>query len=101
MSVSEIMPQADVALHAVVQGRVQGVGYRYFVMEEAARLGLRGWVRNLPNGTVEVMAQGPHPALDALLAALKLGPAGARVANIDIQWEEASAALQGFSVRRT
>ena len=94
------MPQADVALHAVVQGRVQGVGYRYFVTQEAARLGLRGWVRNLPNGAVEIVAEGPRPALDTFLTALKRGPAGARVANVDLQWEEASAAMQGFSVRR-
>jgi len=54
-------------LHASVRGQVQGVGYRYFVIEKARALGLGGYVRNERNGGVEVLSQGPRPALERLL----------------------------------
>lgn len=61
-------------LHAVVHGRVQGVFFRASTQKKARALGLTGWVRNLPDGTVEVLAVGPRPALEALLAWLHEGP---------------------------
>ncbi|MDF1502631.1 acylphosphatase [Roseisolibacter sp. H3M3-2] len=70
------------ALHVRVEGRVQRVGFRWFVREEATRLGLAGWVRNLPDGAVEVAASGEPDALAALRAALARGPQGARVAAV-------------------
>lgn len=69
-------------LHLRVDGRVQGVGFRWFVREEGTRLGLAGWVRNLPDGAVEVCAVGAPDSLRALRAALERGPAGARVATV-------------------
>lgn len=63
----------------VVRGRVQGVGFRWFVWREAERLGLGGFARNLGDGTVEVVSQGPDEALDRLEAALRRGPPGSRV----------------------
>jgi acylphosphatase len=67
----------------VVRGRVQGVGFRWFVWREAERLGLGGFARNLPDGTVEVVSQGPDEALDRLEQALRRGPSGARVDALD------------------
>ena len=66
-------------LHVRVAGRVQGVGFRWFVRQEARRLGLAGWVRNVPSGEVELLAQGERAALDALARAVGEGPPGSRV----------------------
>jgi acylphosphatase len=66
-----------------VEGRVQGVGYRWFVWREAERLGLRGSVRNLADGAVEVMAAGTEEALQELARSLARGPAAARVARVE------------------
>jgi acylphosphatase len=74
---------ASRAVLLVVHGRVQGVGYRWFVRNEARALGLVGRVRNLPDGTVEVAAAGPDEALAALRARLREGPPGARVEALD------------------
>jgi acylphosphatase len=67
----------------IVQGRVQGVGFRWFVWREAERLGLGGFARNLRDGTVEVVSQGPDDALDRLEQALRRGPSGARVDAVE------------------
>jgi len=67
----------------VVRGRVQGVGFRWFVGREAQRLGVGGFVRNLPDGTVEVVSQGTEAQLDALEEALARGPRMARVDAVD------------------
>lgn len=74
----------------VVQGRVQGVGFRWFVVRQAETLGLAGWVRNLDDGSVEVVARGSGPSLQELERALGQGPPGARVTGVtrtDIQHE--------------
>jgi acylphosphatase len=67
----------------VVVGQVQGVGYRYFTRQAAQALGIRGWVRNLPEGMVEVQAAGPTERLEALRAELLRGPRGARVEDVE------------------
>ena len=67
----------------LVRGAVQGVGYRWFVMREAHRLSLRGWVTNLPDGTVEVMADGPGTMLAELQRALARGPSTAQVSSVE------------------
>ena len=74
----------DVAgeLHAIVAGRVQGVGFRWFVRSEARRLGLAGWVRNLDDGTVEVRARGIRTHLVALRGALMRGPDASQVTGV-------------------
>ena len=71
-------------IHAIVRGRVQGVGFRATTAHEARRLGLTGWVRNRLDGTVEVLAAGDDAALDGLAAWLKQGPRGANVTGLDI-----------------
>jgi acylphosphatase len=65
-----------------VVGRVQGVGFRWFVREEARRHAIAGWVRNLPTGAVEIAAEGPQEALDQFLAAVRRGPSGAWVETV-------------------
>jgi len=67
----------------LVSGRVQGVGFRWFVTREATRLDLAGYVRNLPDGSVEVVAHGPVAALALLESALRHGPPAARVQSVD------------------
>lgn len=86
-------------LEAAVQGRVQGVGFRYFVLREAARLGLRGWVANEEDGSVRCVAEGPGPALEALLVALHEGPPGALVRSVSEAWLPATGRFDGFGLR--
>jgi acylphosphatase len=88
-------------LEAVVTGRVQGVGFRYFTRQTARRLDVAGWVRNDPAGTVTLVAEGPRDALEALLAAVAEGPAGAVVHAVRHEWRAASGGVAGsFEVRR-
>jgi acylphosphatase len=70
---------AEAIIHVVVRGRVQGVGYRAFVADEAWRLGIAGWVRNRRDGTVEALFAGDVDTVDAMIAACRRGPLGARV----------------------
>jgi len=69
-------------VHIEVVGKVQGVGFRWFVREAARRAGLAGWVRNHADGRVEIAASGPEPAIGDLLSAARRGPPGARVDHI-------------------
>jgi len=85
-------------LQAYVSGRVQGVGYRYFVYEHASPLGLTGWVRNLQDGRVEVLAEGSTEALESLLTDLKSGPGGSRVSEVKVSWSPASGEFNWFSI---
>lgn len=85
-------------LHVVVSGHVQGVGYRYFALEEAMRLGLTGWVRNDSSGDVEVLAEGPQSELETYLDALWRGPAAARVRAVSTEWSPASREFYNFQV---
>jgi acylphosphatase len=68
--------------HWIVVGKVQGVGFRWFVREQARRWGVRGWVRNRPDGSVEIAASGAEESLEGLLAAVRRGPDGAAVADV-------------------
>jgi acylphosphatase len=76
-------PMAEASAAWRILGRVQGVGFRYFVAREAFRLGLVGWTRNLPDGAVEVEARGRHEALQELERSLKAGPALSRVERLE------------------
>jgi acylphosphatase len=86
-------------LHAYVYGWVQGVGYRYFVVNNALALGLRGYTRNQSDGSVEVLAQGTRPALERLLIMLQHGPSAAEVSEVRTQWGQPTTHLSGFHVR--
>ena len=96
-------PAADQRLTALVHGFVQGVGYRDFCSRTAYRLDpvrLSGIARNLPGGTtVEVVAEGPRPLLEALLDALYEGPGMARVFDIEVSWSTASHEFDRFTAR--
>jgi acylphosphatase len=87
-------------LHAVVRGRVQMVGFRYFVLDRAQALGLTGWVRNGDDGeTVEMVAEGPEDTLRQLEDALRTGPRGARVTAVDASWSDQPDGYDWFEVR--
>ena len=81
-----------------VNGRVQGVGYRYFVLREAEALGITGFARNLPDGRVEVVAEGPEEALAGFEARLRQGPAFATVKNVE-RVDAAPRGDAGFHIR--
>jgi acylphosphatase len=87
------------AIHAVVSGRVHGVGFRYATQAMGQRLDLVGWVRNQPDGTVATWAQGSEDAVARFAAYLEQGPPAARVASVEIVATEPDATLQGFQVR--
>jgi len=92
-------PPAEASLRIVVRGRVQGVGYRDFVYMRARFLGLRGYVRNLPDmRSVEVVAEGQRDALEQLLDHLREGPRGARVDALDVTWSDATGRHTAFGV---
>jgi acylphosphatase len=92
---------ARVRVSFVVAGRVQGVFYRQSAVEEARRLGLDGWVRNLPDGRVEAEAEGERAAVEAFLAWCRSGPPSARVEGVSTTWGEPSGTPgAGFAVRR-
>lgn len=88
-----------VSVRAMVHGRVQGVFFRTFVEEHAQRLGLVGYVRNLPSGAVEVMAEGERERVNKLLERLKMGPSTAMVDGVDISWFEFTGDHSEFRVR--
>jgi acylphosphatase len=90
--------QTPATLHAVVRGRVQGVGFRFFVLRQAEARGLSGWVRNLPDGSVELQAVGDRPALEALLSELQRGPAVAHVDSVEHDWTAEASGGAGFKV---
>jgi len=94
-----VSDRAIARLDAVVGGRVQGVGFRYFVLTAANRLGLTGWVANLPDGRVQCVAEGPRADLEALLEALEMGPAGALVTRVSHAWMPPLGGFRSFSVR--
>ena len=91
----------EARLHAVVEGRVQGVGYRYFVEDEAMSLDLKGWVRNLWDGRVEVVAEGQRQALEKLLVALRRGPRASSVTDIQVEWSPSTGGFTHFTIRMT
>ena len=86
------------AFYAVVQGRVQGVNYRVFVSRNAAALGLTGTVRNRPDNSVEITAEGDKKQLQILVEQLNKGPPGARVDNLDLSWTGYTGQYSDFSV---
>lgn len=86
-------------LHIAVVGRVQGVYFRASARDLARRLGLRGWVRNRPDGSVELLAEGTEQALGQLLAWCRRGPPAAEVERVEAQWAEATAEQDAFAIR--
>ena len=84
--------------HLLLQGRVQGVSFRYYTMQEARLLGLTGWVRNLWDGRVEVLLEGDDDAVKQMIAWCQQGPPTAVVEDVVITWEEPTAEFNNFRV---
>lgn len=92
-------PSAPACFRALVEGRVQGVGFRWHALERARALGVAGWVRNLADGRVEAWVQGPPQAVEAMLSWLAEGPPHARVERLE-RHREPPGAYEGFDVVR-
>ena len=88
-----------IARRYVIAGRVQGVGFRWFTHDAAAREGVHGWVRNLADGSVEVVAEGERESMDRLEAAIRRGPGSARVADVAIEEQAPTGRAAGFEIR--
>lgn len=86
-------------LHAIVSGTVQGVFFRANTVSVATKLGLKGYVTNLPNGSVEIVAEGEKELLDKLLEWCSEGPEDAMVTNVETKWEENKNEFRDFRVR--
>ena len=86
------------AIHAIVEGEVQGVGFRYSALREARALGVVGWVRNADDGTVEAWAEGEEAALEEFLAWLNVGPPAALVRGVKVSWKNPKGTYSSFSV---
>jgi acylphosphatase len=93
--------EKKVRLHGIVGGRVQGVGFRYYVVDKCQNLGLTGWVRNRWDDTVEVTAEGDRAELDKLVMDLHHGPRAAQVSSVKVTWLEATGEFSGFSIHAT
>jgi len=88
-------------IHARVTGRVQGVGFRYFVLGEAETIGLTGWVRNRRDGSVEVIAEGEKEQLSNLVLSLERGPRSSIVNDVKVEWLEGTGEFSAFTPRST
>jgi acylphosphatase len=88
-----------IARRFVISGRVQGVGFRWFIHDAATREGVAGWVKNLFDGRVEALVEGDQEAVTRVERALRQGPPSARVEHVTVIDEEASGAFRGFSIR--
>ena len=86
-------------LHVWVEGLVQGVFFRDSTRQVAQRLGLTGWVRNLPDGRVEAVFQGSREVCERALEFVKSGPPASRVEKVDVEWEEPEEDLTGYRIR--
>lgn len=86
-------------VHIIVSGLVQGVGFRYFVHRKALALGVRGWVRNLYNGDVEIEAEADKLVLEHFIQEVKTGPRAAWVKDARLRWHEEQEQFSGFEIR--
>jgi acylphosphatase len=86
------------AFHAVVSGRVQGIGFRYSAIRQARTLGITGTVANRGDGSVDVQAEGPMPDLERFLEWLRRGPPGAHVRDVQVEWPSWTGRFHGFEV---
>jgi acylphosphatase len=85
--------------HVWVSGRVQGVFFRYYTQEEATGRGLKGWVRNLPDGRVEAVLQGDQAALERMIQWCRQGPPSSRVDGVEVRWEDPDPGMADFRIR--
>ena len=92
------MAEEKLEIHVIVKGYVQGVAFRFYAERAAGKLNLTGWVRNLPNGDVETVAQGTRPSLETYIDWLQQGPPSARVMDVITQWREITYSYNSFSI---
>ncbi len=85
-------------INILVLGRIQGVGFRYFVVQKARKLGLTGFVRNAPGGKVEITAQGSKEKLELLIEILKEGPCLGHVEEVKVEWNKETKKFEEFSI---
>lgn len=88
----------DSAIHLIARGRVQGVGFRFFVREQAARYGVNGWVKNCVDGSVEILAEGDRETLLEFMEIVREGPRFGRVFDLDLEWVAPSHDYTSFSI---
>jgi len=88
-----------VGMHVIISGRVQGVFFRVETQRAARRLGVTGWVRNLPDGTVEAVLEGSRGQVNAMLDWCRQGPPSARVDDLRVQEQPATGEFEGFEIR--
>ena len=86
--------------HVFIKGEVQGVFYRVWVRTQAERLGLTGWARNLADGRVEAVFEGPKEEIEEIISKCKIGPSVAGVKHLEIKWGEATEEYEGFEIER-
>ncbi|MEM5871841.1 MAG: acylphosphatase [Candidatus Aenigmatarchaeota archaeon] len=86
-------------VHLLISGKVQGVFFRANTRKVANEIGVTGWVRNVPNGMVEVVAEGRKNQLDRLIEFCKKGPEGAKVEDIEINWEKYKGEFKDFEIK--
>ena len=92
--------EGKVRAHLRIEGRVQGVFFRASAQDQARRLGLKGWVRNCPDGSVEIVAEGDRKNIDELIAWCRHGPRGAEVYNVSVVWQECKNEFVDFRITR-
>ena len=85
-------------VHIIAHGIVQGVGFRFFVRERSVQYGIKGWVRNLPDGTVEIHAEGEENQLKEFIAKVRQGPSFGHVSRLSIDWIEAGNKYKNFKI---
>jgi len=88
-----------VRVHVLVNGRVQGVFFRFETSRLARQLGATGWVRNRRDGRVEAVFEGEKKDVERMIEFCKRGPPGAKVTDVEVRWEEPTGEFEGFSVR--
>lgn len=86
-------------LHVYIEGKVQGVGFRHFVKINARQIGVNGWVKNLPDGRVEVVFEGSEAQINEMIECCKQGPRSGRVSNIHVHLEETDHSFEDFQVK--
>ena len=95
------MESEVVRAHVFIEGRVHGIGFRYWARKNAQGLGLTGWVRNLADGRVEVVFEGAKKEIEDMIKKCKRGPMLAGVKHIDVIWEKASGEFDDFEILQT
>ncbi|MFC1538822.1 acylphosphatase [Candidatus Latescibacterota bacterium] len=90
---------SESAVHIIAHGRVQGVGFRFFVRDKANLFGLKGWVRNCSDGTVEIHAEGSKEILRDFVTEVEKGPIFGNVSDLTVDWIEPENAFTGFNIK--